>query len=350
MTSRLDSMNNGKPWLAISAAVVALISLSVLSWLSQPPPEALVVYCAHDSIYSEEILLEFERRTGIQVVKRFDTEATKSLGLVNLLLTEKDNPQCDVFWNNEVLGTMRLKEAGVLAPYSGPGAQRIPPAFKDPDGHWTGFAARLRVGIINSATGTPPHEDPISAESNADLSGMAIAKPLFGTTLTHYSALWYELGGEPFKDWHNSRIERGLLVVTGNAVVKNLTAEGQCTFGWTDTDDYYLAVDDARSVDFMPLRTPSGKTICIPNSVAMIRGTQRSAAAKKLIDFLLSQEVETRLANSRSRQIPLGPVNSNELPQEVRHLATLAEEAVDLNKLQQARHECREWLESIYVD
>lgn len=343
-------MNDGKPWLAVVAAIVALVALSALSWLSQPPPEALVVYCAHDSIYSEEILSEFERRTGIQVVKRFDTEATKSLGLVNLLLAEKENPQCDVFWNNEVLGTMRLKDAGVLAPYSGPGAERIPPAFKDPEGHWTGFAARLRVGIINNDGHVRLTEDPITADSDIDLSGMAIAKPLFGTTLTHYSALWFETGGDPFKNWHTDRIDRGLLVVNGNAVVKNLTAEGQCTFGWTDTDDYYLAVDDGRPVDFMPLRTPSGKTICIPNSVAMIRGTKRSAAAKKLIDFLLSAEIETRLANSRSRQIPLGPVDQSAIPTEVQHLTTLAEEAIDLNKLQQARLECREWLESIYVD
>ena len=212
--------SNNRPWLAIISAVVALVALSVLSWLSRPPKDALVVYCSHDSIYSEEILREFERRTGIQVVIRFDTEATKSLGLVNLLIAEKDGPQCDVFWNNEVLGTMRLKNEGVLAPYAGAGYQRIPDSFKDPEGYWTGFAARLRVGIMNTATAIPLQNDPISEESDVDLSDMAIAKPLYGTSLTHYSALWHELGGEQLKDWHNDRIERGLLVVNGNAVVK----------------------------------------------------------------------------------------------------------------------------------
>jgi len=342
--------SNNRPWLAIISAVVALAALSILSWLSQPPKGALVVYCSHDSIYSEEILRDFERRTAIQVVIRFDTEATKSLGLVNLLIAEKDGPQCDVFWNNEVLGTMRLRDEGVLAHYTGAGYQRIPDSFKDAEGYWTGFAARLRVGIMNTATAIPVQHDPISEESGADLSDMAIAKPLYGTSLTHYSALWYELGGEQFKDWHNDRVKRGLLVVNGNAVVKNLTAEGQCRYGWTDTDDYYLALDDGRKVDLIPLRTPSGKTICIPNSVSMIRGTKRPAAAIKLIEFLLSEETESRLANSRSRQIPLGSVNRDELPEEVRWLATLAEEAINLNLLHQAHGECRAWLETVYID
>jgi iron(III) transport system substrate-binding protein len=342
--------SNNRPWLAIISAVVAIVALSILSWLSQPPEDALVVYCSHDSIYSEVILRDFERRTGIQVVIRFDTEATKSLGLVNLLIAEKDGPQCDVFWNNEVLGTMRLKNEGVLAPYAGAGYRRIPDSFKDPESYWTGFAARLRVGIMNTATAIPLQTDPISEESDADLSDMAIAKPLYGTSLTHYSALWHELGGERLKDWHNDRIKRGLLVVNGNAVVKNLTAEGQCNYGWTDTDDYYLALDDARTVDLIPLRTPSGKTICIPNSVAMIRGTTRPEAAKRLIEFLLSEETESRLAKSRSRQIPLGPVQRDELPEEVRWLATLAEDAVDLNLLHQAHDECRAWLETVYID
>ena len=343
-------MPSNRPWLAIIAAIVSLSALGVLSWLSRPPADALVVYCAHDSIYSEEVLREFERREGIPVVIRFDTEATKSLGLVNLLITEKDSSQCDVFWNNEVLGTMRLQAEGVLAPYKGSGYRRIPDSFKDPDGYWTGFAARLRVGIINTAAATPPQGDPIGADSDADLSRMAIAKPLYGTTLTHYSALWHELGGEQLKDWHNDRIKRGLLVVNGNAVVKNLTAEGQCTYGWTDTDDYYLALDDDRTVDLIPLRTPSGKTVCIPNSVAMIRGTKRVQTAKKLIDYLLSAETERGLARSRSRQIPLGPVNPDELPAEVRWLVTLAEEAINLNTLHHAHHQCRAWLETVYVD
>ena len=74
----------------------------------------------------------------------FDTEATKSLGFVETLLEEKDDPRADVFWNNELLGTVQLREAGVLEPYKGDGYRRIPAAFRDPD-RWT------EMSILNVA-------------------------------------------------------------------------------------------------------------------------------------------------------------------------------------------------------
>ena len=111
---------------------------------------AIVVYCAHDSVFADAILKEFERQTGIPINVVYDSEATKSLGLVNQLKLEKDDPHCDVFWNNELLGTMDLASEGVLEPYKGAGYERIPAQYKDDAGRWTGFAARMRVWIVNT--------------------------------------------------------------------------------------------------------------------------------------------------------------------------------------------------------
>ena len=65
-----------------------------------PPPE-VVVYVAHDQIYSEPILKQFEAETGIKAKIAFDTEASKTTGLVQRLIAEAANPRADVFWNNE---------------------------------------------------------------------------------------------------------------------------------------------------------------------------------------------------------------------------------------------------------
>src|SRR4029078_9618113 len=127
--------------------VVLITGLAISILALRRGDDRLVVYCAHDAEFSDAILREFERQTGIPVSVRYDTEATKSLGLVNLLKSEKDHPRCDVFWNNELLGMVDLKNAGVLEPYRGTGFARIPDRYKDPDGFWVGFAARLRVFI-----------------------------------------------------------------------------------------------------------------------------------------------------------------------------------------------------------
>ena len=340
----------------------ALTALFLAWWaFAQRGPAPLVVYCAHDSIYAEKILRDFAKRTGIPVAIRFDTEATKSLGLVELLVAEKDAPRCDVFWNNELLGTMDLAERGLLEPWKGAGWQRIPEKFRDADGRWTGFAARMRVFIFNPAKISA---DQIPARLDGDLARVAIAKPLYGTTLTHYAVLWQMLGADGVKAWHRGTRERGIVELNGNAAVKDAVAGGVCDLGFTDTDDFFEAKDAGKSValapwlaarvaggaDRSPLERPAtSAVIAIPNAVAIIRGTKRQEDARKLADFLLSAETELALARSKSRQIPLGPVAADQLPAEVRELAEWAKESVDLTQLGPARAACLAWLKAEYV-
>lgn len=309
------------------------------------PREALVVYCAHDATYSRAVLDRFTRETGIEVKVKEDTEATKSLGLVELLAREKASPRCDVFWNNELLGMLHLQEQGVLEPYKGPGYARIPDAFKDPGGHWCGFGARARVIIANTGKVSPLDPSVVTRMlESGDLSRTAIARPLFGTTLTHYAALWQRLGSSAVKSWHEESRRKNMREVNGNAVTKDLVAEGVCDLGYTDTDDFFVAKDAGAPVAMFPVRLPDGATICIPNTVAVIKGTRRRESARKLADFLLSAENELALARSAARQLPLGPVDESSLPEEVRSMLPWLAESVALGELAVARRECLEWL------
>jgi iron(III) transport system substrate-binding protein len=308
-----------------------------------------VIYCAHDAVYAEKILRDFEKRTGILLAIRFDTEATKSLGLTELLIREKDAPRCDVFWNNELLGMLDLQQRGLLQPYKGPGYARIPAAFKAADGSWAGFAARLRLVIYNTAKigSTPPNLTALLPGS--DLTRVAIAKPLYGTTLTHYTLLWHLWGADKLKTWHSDWRVSGVKELNGNAAVKDAVADGVCYAGFTDTDDYFEAKDERFPVAMIPVRLDDGKTICIPNTVAIIQGARHTRAAQKLVDFLLSEETELALANSKSRQVPLGPVPVEKLPAEVRELASWARDGEDLTSLGTAPAECLAWLKLIYA-
>lgn len=330
-------------------ACVAAV-LGIVGWyaISAPDENTLTVYCAHDLVYSERILKDFEKETGIKVVIVGDTEATKSLGLVQQILREGVNSRCDVFWNNQVLGTVQLQRAGFLLPYQGPGYERIPAAFKDPEGMWTGFAGRMRVWIVNTEKMQATPEAIDAALAAPDLSQLAIAMPMFGTTLSHYSLLWAQMGEDALKAQHRDMVALGCQVVSGNATVKNLVAEGLCTFGMTDTDDYFVAQDAKLPVAQLPIRV-DGKTICIPNCVAIVRGTKKVEAAQKLVDYLLSEEVELKLAASEARQIPLGPVTDGELSAEVQQLADWARETADMTNLGQAQEDCLNWLKAEYA-
>src|SRR5580692_10488010 len=146
-------MPNTKRTALAAAGIVlagALVSFAVWPRMFSARGPIINVYCAHDAIFADAIFDEFTRQTGIQVDVTYDTEATKSLSLVNRLERERERPVCDVFWNNEQVGTMDLARAGVLESYKGSGYERIPALYKDPEGRWVGFAARMRLWIVNT--------------------------------------------------------------------------------------------------------------------------------------------------------------------------------------------------------
>ncbi|MFG0250905.1 MAG: extracellular solute-binding protein [Phycisphaeraceae bacterium JB051] len=343
-------------FITVITVIAGLCVVAGLLYVAKQPPAPkpdqgeLTVYCAHDSVYSEPILKQFEKETGIKLNIRFDTEATKSLGLTESLIREKDNPRCDVFWNNEILGTLDLQSKGILEPYKGQGYERIPAAFKHPDGLWTGFAARLRVWIINTnmISATPQAIDVIMEKENLDR--VTIAKPLYGTTRTHYTVLWQTLGEDGLKDWHEEMKSRGMIIAQSNGQTKNLVAQGNCTIGWTDTDDFFVAKDEGRSVEMLPYRLEdSEQTICIPNTVMMVKQCPQPELAKKLIDYLLSERVEIQLSHSTARQIPLGSVDEEQLSDEVKQLKVWASEGYPLMQLEPARQAALNWLKAEYL-
>ena len=314
--------------------------------------ETLVVYCAHDRVYSQQILEQFTKDTGIRVDDKYDTELTKSLGLVQLLITEADAPRCDVFWNNELLGTMDLQDAGVLEPYKGSAWQRMDRLYRDPDGYWVGFAGRLRVWIVNTSSDrVVPTIDSVQEAMQADdLSHVTMAKPLFGTTRTHYTVLWDHMGADGLRQWHDDVRARGLVEARSNGQTKNLVAEGACALGWTDTDDYFMARDAQKPVAMVPVYVGQEKrhTICIPNTAAIIKGTKRLEQARRFVDWLASAQNEQRLAHSAARQLPLGPVDEAQLPDEVRQLMPYVRDGYPLGQLGDARRDCLSWLKSEY--
>ena len=294
------------------ALFLAALSTALL-WVAcggHKGPE-VVVYTAHDRIFSEPILVEFERQSGIRVRAKYDTEATKTVGLVSALRAEKRRPRCDVFWNNEIVNTLRLKDEGLLAAVAPPAAQAYPPTFRDADGYWFGFAARARVLIVN----TNLVSDPAFPSRIRDLADprwkgrTGIAKPLFGTTATHAACLFAELGAEGAMDFFDALKSNAVHVASGNRGVAQGVAKGLLAFGLTDTDDAIGELERGAPVRIVYPDREEGEmgVLFVPNTLAVIRDAPHPEAALALVNYLLSPEVEIALAESSSAQIPLNP-------------------------------------------
>jgi iron(III) transport system substrate-binding protein len=277
---------------------------------------AVTVYVSTDRVFSEPVLREYERRSGVKVSAVYDTEETKSTGLANRLLAEKTRPRADVFWSNEPVRTLVLKSRGVLAPYRSPSAEGIPAALIDPDGYWTGFSARMRVIAYHTKTVTP-EDAPQSIFDLADpkwKDQVAMADPRFGSTSFHAAALYALAGDEKMDDFFRRLKANGVRIVDGNSVVRDLVARGEVKAGLTDTDDVNVAIENHQPVG---MALPDGDGLGVPvmpNMVSLIADAPHPEEARKLIDYLLSADVERQLAQSEAVQIPLhagvpGPKN-----------------------------------------
>ena len=71
-------------WFALALAAVAVLAFVSWRFLSGPEPLSVVVYVSHDQIFSEPIIKDFERDTGVKVRAIYDTEETKSTGAAKL--------------------------------------------------------------------------------------------------------------------------------------------------------------------------------------------------------------------------------------------------------------------------
>jgi iron(III) transport system substrate-binding protein len=267
----------------------------------------VTIYVSTDRVFSEPILREYEKRSGVKVNAVYDTEETKSTGLANRLLAEKARPQADVFWSNEPVRTLVLKSRDVLASYRSPSAKGIPESLVDPEGFWTGFSARMRV-IAYNTNAVKPDDAPQSIFDLADpkwKGQFAMADPRFGSTSFHVAALYALAGDEKMDDFFRSLKANGVRVVDGNSVVRDLVARGDVKVGLTDTDDVNVAVENGQPIAMvLPDRNGLGVPV-MPNMVSLIANAPHGEEARKVIDYLLSVDVERQLAQSEAVQIPL---------------------------------------------
>jgi iron(III) transport system substrate-binding protein len=286
-----------------------LLLIPIVGGCTSPTQQpTVVVYTSVDQPYAEPIFAHFQEQTGIQVKAIYDVEATKTTGLVNRLIAEAKRPQADVFWNNEIVQTIHLQLNQILQPYLSPQAEEIPAGYRDPNGYWTGVTARARVLIVNTERVPDPSEiNSMDLFFDEGYPGRAIgiANPLFGTTLTHAAAIYQQLGADAAQDYFQALYERGVQVLDGNSVVRDLVASGDLVFGLTDTDDACGALKRGDPVAVI-LPDQNGKgTMLIPSTVALIAGAPHPENGRALIDYLLLADTEQALLDAGFSHIPL---------------------------------------------
>lgn len=329
---------------------LCLLLLAHTIGCSRDDSSTVVVYTSVDDVFARPIAENFTKDTGIKVQLVPDTEETKSAGLLNRLIAEKNRPVADVFWSGDPVRAAILKQKDVSAVYRSPAGKDLPELFSDPEGNWTGFSCRARVLIYNIDI-VPVANAP---KSVVDLleprfkDKACIANPLFGTTSMHAAALFDLLGEDKAKDFFERFTKNGGKIVSSNGEVRRRVASGEFAVGITDTDDANVARQENKPIGIVFPDAEGMGTLIIPNCAVLIAGAPHAENGKRFIDYLLRPETEKALAESAAAQMPVR--RGLTTPEHVNSLDELKAMEVDYSALanlleQLSRGYLKKWVE-----
>ncbi len=281
------------------ASVAGLWLLSIILFCSlvagckRNEAPSVIIYTSQDEEYADPIFHDFENKTGIKVKAVYDSEAVKTVGLVNRLLAESSNPRCDVFWNNEELRTRLLAARNI---------------FRETNG-WVLMGYRTRRIVVNTnllPLAKAPHT--FSEGTNEVWRGkVALAYPMFGTTATHFLALRQHWGDAAWQAWCRALVANKPILVDGNSVAVKQVGGGEALFGFTDSDDVASEQREGLPVTTQPLNEES---LIVHNTAGVVRSGPHPVEAQKLFEYLQSAEVQNRLLEKHALESAV-PNDSN---------------------------------------
>jgi len=292
---------------------------------------SVVLYSSADSELVKLVAENFEKDYGIRVLWTGDTEQTKTTGLVQRMLDEKDRPRADVWWSSEPFGTIRLAREGLFEPYVSQKTEESvkdgwPAGLKSPENLWYGFARRSRVLVYNpDKVGLGQLPRTLDSLADPRFKGrVGLARPQFGTTGGQMAAICAVYGPDALRDWLRALKANDVKLYDGNMSVVRAVSTGEIFVGLADADDVWAGERNKWPVELLyepndlaasPLSSFKGwgkieslslgaGPLLLPNTVALVKREGRSKDAERFIDYLLSERVERLLAESESHNIP----------------------------------------------
>ncbi len=269
-------------------AAMVLTGLTVLPAMSA---SELTVYTAVEAEDLKKYAAEFNKvHPDIKI-----NWVRDSTGIVTAkLLAEKNNPKADVVWGLAATSLMLLGGEGMLHPYAPKGLDKLDSKFRDSANppSWTGMDAWVASICYNTVEGK---NNKVPAPS----SWKDLLKPVYkghvimpnpnssGTGFLDVSSwlqLFGEKGGWQYMDGLHKNISR--YTHSGSKPCK-LAAAGETTIGIS------FAFRGAKSkAAGAPLEiiVPSEGIGWDMEATAIMKGTKKLDAAKKLVDFSVSRE------------------------------------------------------------
>jgi len=303
-------------------SVCCLLILSLLVTGVCAAKDKVVVYT---SLENEEVVeyLALARKElpdlNIQAI-RF---STGELGA--RMLAEKDNPQADCIWGWAVTNMSEFVPKGMLEPYKPKGWDKIPTAFKDPDGNWTAIdlyaAALVPNNRVLEAKKLPMPKGWNDLLNPVYQGQLIMPNPASsGTGFLQVASLLVML--DP--DYKNKPVEEnkawdflkkldknmGQYIKSGSKPAK-LTAAGEYAIGCSFAFVYSSLKKKGFPVALVMPEEGAGYEL---EANALLKGAKNEAAAKKFLDWTISKRAMEEYARFKLGVTYPGIAGPKDLP------------------------------------
>ncbi len=294
------------------------------------------VYSARHYDSDRALYDAFEAETGISVRVREANAAQ----LLETVRAEGENSPADVLITADAGALWRFKEAGLTQPIASARVEdTVPARYRDGDGHWTGLALRARVVAYDPQA--------VSAEDIATLGALADER-FDGEICVRSSSNIYNLsllgeiilrdGVDAAARWAESLASNMARDPQGGDTAQiEAVAAGLCSIAIVN--HYYwvrLATSSSQAQREVAAKTAlafpavNGGVHVNVTGAAMARHAPSPEAARRFIEYLLSQEGQAMLV-SETREFPI--VEGVTLPAGLDTLPEFTRSDLDLGEL-----------------
>ena len=314
----------GKRWLASVAGVAAccalLAGIAGCGTAGGTAAQTITLYNGQHEQTADALVNAFEKATGIMVNIRSDDEDT----LADQIVTEGSHSPADVFYTENSPPLESLQAKGLLAKVDSATLSRTPAKYNSPDGDWVGVSARVSVLIYNpsliSASKLPTR---VSQLAEPKYKGKLALAPqetdfqpivtsylrAYGTsaTLTWLKALYANASGHIYPD---------------NETIADEVNRGAVAFGIVNQYYWYRMQAEVGSGNVHSKIThfaagDPGYVVDV-SGAAVLKSSTHQAAAQKFLEFLVSKQGQSIIADpskSISFEYPIASGVTTEAPE-----------------------------------
>ncbi len=266
--------------------------------------EYITVYAGRSQVLVGPLLEQFARDTGIKIRVRYGDGTELALGI----LEEGANSPVDVYFGQDVGALGALKAEKKLSPLPQNILERVPPAFRSPDGMWVGTSGRARVIVYNTES-VDPKTLPASIldYSDSKWKGRIGIVPRSDGFPEFVTALRLLKGEEFARTWL-----RGLNANTPKTYANNLAAIQSVSRKEIDIaflNHYYLyrflaeRGDSFKASNYYFTNGDIGGLFLVAGA-GVLENSSKKPAARKFVEYLLSTTAQEYFA-SKDHEYPL---------------------------------------------